>query len=199
MAFGQCFLLVGVEIEKTRRDRVAAIVHADQQLAPRAESHFAGSDHALDLRHFTRPRIAQLDDAGFIFVAQRDVQGKVHGAHQTQLAQGFLHGRQRPCSRRSVGGRGRGVHDKMDRIGHRARRCAWCKRHRGRLSISAKKGHQDGAGGACACVCGAKAAALVTAARRMKGQRRQATRFFPAWMAMAGKGLRVFLINPFFD
>jgi hypothetical protein len=85
---GQRFLLRRIEAEKPQRAGVAAVVHRHQQLAARAEltSHGHGG---LDLHRVALAGIAQLGDAGFVLVTQRQVQRQVDVAVQAQLVQAF--------------------------------------------------------------------------------------------------------------
>jgi hypothetical protein len=91
-AHGQGLLVRGVEVEEAQRAGVAAVVQRHQQLAARAKTDLAVRDRALDLRQLPVARVAQLHDAGFVLVAQRQVQRQVDVARQPELVQGLLRG-----------------------------------------------------------------------------------------------------------
>jgi hypothetical protein len=91
----QPFLMRRVKAEKTQHGGVTAIVHRHQQLAARPKSHLGMGHRGLDLHGVALARVAQFDDAGFVLVAQRQVQGQIDVAHQAHLAQGLLRHRQR--------------------------------------------------------------------------------------------------------
>ena len=86
----QCFLVRGVESKEAQHAGVGTIVQRHQQLAARTERHLGRRDGALNLQRIALARRAQPVDAGFVLVAQRQVQRQVNGAHQPELAQGLL-------------------------------------------------------------------------------------------------------------
>ena len=86
----QRFLLRRVKAEKPKQASVRAIINRHQQLSARAVGHIGFGDNALDLHRVALPRIAQLGEAGFVLVAQRQVQGEVNIAVQPQLGNALL-------------------------------------------------------------------------------------------------------------
>ena len=78
-----------VKIQEAQHAGVAAVIDRDQQLTPRADGYFAVHDLAFKLHHFAVARISQAHDAGFVLVAQRQVQGQVDVAVKPELAHGF--------------------------------------------------------------------------------------------------------------
>ena len=89
-ADAQGFLVRRVKIEKTQQAGLAAVIHRDQQLAPRADLDFAVHHLPFDLHHLAVARIGQPDDAGFVLVTQRQVQRQVDVAPEAELFEGFL-------------------------------------------------------------------------------------------------------------
>jgi hypothetical protein len=80
--------------------------------------HLARCHYRLDLHHITLARVAQPHDAGFVLVAQRQVQRQVNVAHQPKLAQRLLGRRERSGRRtgqRVGGARGHARHCPSDR------------------------------------------------------------------------------------
>jgi hypothetical protein len=98
-AHGERLLLRRVEAEKTQHAAARAVLHRDEQLAARAQLHFAGRDRGLDLHHLPVARLRERRDARFVLVAQRQVQRQVDVAHQAELAQGFLRAARRGFAR----------------------------------------------------------------------------------------------------
>ena len=96
-----------VKGKKAQQAGVRAVVQRDQQLAVARELDLAVRHHPLNLRHLALLRVAQFDDAGFVLVAQRQVQSQVNGPHQAKFLQGFL-GRAQGLG--LVGGGRRGTH-----------------------------------------------------------------------------------------
>ena len=86
----QRLLHVRVEVEKSQRAGVAAIVHHRLQLAARLEHHLAAFHHRFNLNHLAIAAVCQLHQLGFILIAHWQVQRQVHRAQQTHFAQGFL-------------------------------------------------------------------------------------------------------------
>ncbi|MDT4848092.1 hypothetical protein FQZ97_821750 [compost metagenome] len=102
-AHRQRLLVRGVEAEEAQGAGVRAVVQRHQQLAARAHRDLLVSHRALHLYGLAVAGIAQAHHAGFVFVAQRQVQCQVDVAREPQLVQGFLRGRER------LGGGGLGV------------------------------------------------------------------------------------------
>ena len=73
VAHGQRLLLGGVEGEKAQQTGAGAVVQRHQQLATAGDADLAVAHRALHLRHLTLAHIAQLDQAGFVLVTQRQV------------------------------------------------------------------------------------------------------------------------------
>ena len=90
----QRFLLCRIEAEKTQHAGVCAIVNGHQQLPARAQLDFRGGDGGFDLNRITLTDIFQFDDARFVLIAQRNVQGQIDVTHQTHFAHRFLRRRQ---------------------------------------------------------------------------------------------------------
>ena len=90
IAHRQRFLLRGIKTEKAHCAGVRAVVHRHQQLAARAVGDLAFSHHALNLHRIAFSGIAQLGEAGFVLVAQRQVQSEVNIAVQAQLGNTLL-------------------------------------------------------------------------------------------------------------
>ena len=80
--------LIDTRFEVLKRD--AEIAALRQQLALRPGLDVAVRNHPLDLHGVALLRVAQPVDAGFILIAQWQMQGQVYGAVQAQLAQGLL-------------------------------------------------------------------------------------------------------------
>jgi hypothetical protein len=74
----RAFWCEGVKTEKPHHAGVRAVVHRHQQLAARAHRDLASRHRRLDLGHIALTRIHQLDDAGFVFVAQGQVQRQIN-------------------------------------------------------------------------------------------------------------------------
>ena len=94
LTYGQGLLLRRIEAEKPQNAGVGAVIDRDKQLAPRAQLDFHRDHRSFNLNGIAFAGIAQLDDAGFVFVAQGNVQGQINVARQTHLAHGFLRRRQ---------------------------------------------------------------------------------------------------------
>ena len=104
-AHGKGFLVRRVKIEKAQHAAVAAVVHLHAQLPARLESDFAMRHLSFDLHHIAVTRIGQPGDAGFVLVAQRQVQRQIDRARQSQLIEQFL--RLRLLRRLGLGAGGR--------------------------------------------------------------------------------------------
>lgn len=71
------FLLRWVKAEKCQQASACAVIHSDVEHAPGAQLHFAMRDRGFDLYRIAIPCVLQLGDAGFVLVAQRQVQGQI--------------------------------------------------------------------------------------------------------------------------
>ena len=89
-AHAKRFLVRRVKIQEAQHAGIAAIIDRDQQLAPRPDRNFAVHHLAFELHHLAVTRIGQAHDAGFVLVAQGQVQGQVDVAPESQLVEGFL-------------------------------------------------------------------------------------------------------------
>ena len=83
-------LMRGIKMNEPENAGVAAVVNRHTQLSARAKCNFAVGHHALDLHQVTIARVPQHDDAGFVLVTQRQMQGQINIAAQTELVQRFL-------------------------------------------------------------------------------------------------------------
>src|SRR6185312_1502274 len=86
----QRLLLRWVEAEEAQQAGVGAVIDRHQQLAARAKGNLAGGHCGFDLQRVALACVGQPHDAGFVLVAQRQVQRQVDVAPQTQLEQGLL-------------------------------------------------------------------------------------------------------------
>ena len=100
LTYGQGLLLRRVEAEKPQNAGVGAVIDRDEQLPPRTQLDFRRDHRGFNLNGIAFAGIAQFDDAGFVFVAQGNVQGQINVARQAHLAHGFLRCRQGPGWRR---------------------------------------------------------------------------------------------------
>jgi len=94
LTHSQCFLLRRIEAEKPQHTGVCAVVNGHQQLPAGTQLHFGGGDSGFDLNRITLAGLFQFDDARFVLVAQRNVQGQIDVTHQTHFAHRFLRRRQ---------------------------------------------------------------------------------------------------------
>ena len=78
-------LLAGVEIQPAQLQLTAVVGQRGRQLAPGPVQHLGLGDLAFDLCGKARPQRGDRDYAGFILVAQRQVQHEVFGRHQSRL------------------------------------------------------------------------------------------------------------------
>ena len=95
LAHGHLLLLAGVEIQPAQLQLTAVVGQRGRQLAPGPVQHLGLGDLAFDLCGKARPQRGDRDYAGFILVAQRQVQHEVFGRHQSQIAELALRIRQR--------------------------------------------------------------------------------------------------------
>ena len=87
-AYGELFLLAGVEMDKAQVQHAAGLV-ADlgNQLAARAELDFLMRHFAFHLAGYAHGRVFDRGDMGFVFVAQGQVQHGVPQAADMQLGE----------------------------------------------------------------------------------------------------------------
>ena len=83
----QSFLLIGIEVQKAQRHGSAVIRHPHHQLPAWPKGDFGVDDVDLELCRFTDMRIGNSADAGFVFVAQRQMNNEICVAAQTQARQ----------------------------------------------------------------------------------------------------------------
>jgi hypothetical protein len=83
-------LLRRIETEEGQQTGAAAIIHGDLEHAPRAQLHLAVRDRGLDLHRLAIARVLQRHDAGFVLIAQRQMQSQIDIARQPHLLQGLL-------------------------------------------------------------------------------------------------------------
>jgi hypothetical protein len=93
----QDFLLVGVEVKEAQRNGTTGITHPRNQLAARSVGELAVGDFDLELCGDARHSIGQRGDAGFVLVAQRQVEDKIGVGPEAQPGQ--------PRRQRVAGGR----------------------------------------------------------------------------------------------
>ena len=94
-ALGIGLLLRAIEIEEAHHQRLALVVdQPNDELAPRTVLDAAFGDAAFDLHRLAVVRRGQAVEPRLVLVAQRQVQREVDVAHQAELAQGPLRGRQ---------------------------------------------------------------------------------------------------------
>ena len=91
-AHGQGLLVRGVEAEEAQLAGVGPVVHRHQQLAAPVQRDLAVGDRGLYLHRLALACIGQAGDAGFVLVAQRQMQGQIDVAAQSEFEQGFLGG-----------------------------------------------------------------------------------------------------------
>src|SRR5690606_27919574 len=85
-------LLAGIEIEPAQGQASRAVLDHGHQLAARPELHLAVQDLALDLTRLARAQRADRLDAGFVLVAQRQMDDEVLLALQAEAQEAPLHG-----------------------------------------------------------------------------------------------------------
>ena len=90
VAYRERLLLRAIEAEETQGAGVGAVVHGHDELAARPVAHFLVGDRGFNLDRGAIAHVDELDDAGFILVAQRQVQSQVDVPAQSQLFEGFL-------------------------------------------------------------------------------------------------------------
>ena len=119
----QCVFLARIEIEKTHHQPSAAVVDFRDKLTPRTEPDM-GLDHgAFDLHGLSGQRVVDGNDAGFIFVAQRQVRdqiGQFADADARQLFLDYWGGERKRgmgCGRQRAGAFGRIVAASFGRAG----------------------------------------------------------------------------------
>jgi hypothetical protein len=83
-------LLGGIEVEEAQHATVAPVTGGQQPLAPTGDAHLAGGHLAFKLDDRAVAALAQRHQAGFVLVAQRQVQRQVDGPRQAELAQRLL-------------------------------------------------------------------------------------------------------------
>ena len=90
IAHRQRLLLRRVKAEKPQCAGVRAIINSNQQLAAWPVGDLAFGDHTFYLYCVALSGVAQFGEAGFVLVAQRQMQGEVNIAVQPQLGNAFL-------------------------------------------------------------------------------------------------------------
>src|SRR5690606_22282695 len=85
-------LLAGIEIEPAQGEAARAVLDHGHQLAARPELHFAVQNLALDLSRLARTQRADGLDAGFVLVAQRQMDDEVLLPLQAKAQEAPLHG-----------------------------------------------------------------------------------------------------------
>ena len=90
LADRQGFLLRRVKVEKAQGAGLRPVIHPHDKLLARAVIDFTVHHAGFNLHHLALARVAQFDDAGFVLVPQRQVQGQIDVAVQTELVQRFL-------------------------------------------------------------------------------------------------------------
>ena len=83
-------LLGGVEVDEAQQQLAAFVLELDQQLPAPAQVDMAFAHQALALHRLPFMGLGDRRDAGFVFVAQRQVQGEIDVAQQAKLFQRFL-------------------------------------------------------------------------------------------------------------
>ena len=106
----QRLLLRRIEVEEAQHQVVAVLVlERDDELAARPELDLRIADDRLDLAGLAIAQRRDRDQPGLVLVAQRQVQREVDVAHQAELFERLVGGRDRAARRRPGAlGRGRG-------------------------------------------------------------------------------------------
>ncbi len=110
LADRQRLLLRRIEVEEAQHQVVAVLVlERDDELAARPELDLRVADDRLDLAGLAVAQRRDRDQPGLVLVAQRQVQREVDVAHQAELFERLVGGRDRAARRRPGAlGRGRG-------------------------------------------------------------------------------------------